>query len=130
MPDTAPAPGAWNDDAPLPRAMPGGRYLISGRASSDAATRVRKRRRDGVSETVVSVLVERDPDEVDEYPPAATLRCTLYGPAADVEHAASLCRGDPVRAVGFHHHRPPVRYGRPERMLWLTCIELGPARVH
>ena len=91
---------------------------------------MRRRPRDGVHETVVSVLVERDPDEVDEYPPAATLRCTLYGPAADVEHAASLCKGDLVRAVGLRHYRTPVRYGSDERMLWLDCVELGPARVH
>ena len=110
--------------------MPGGRYLISGRALADAAVRVRKRRRDGVHETVVSVLVERDPDEVDEYPAAATLRCTLRGPAAAVEPAVQLRRGDLVRAVGFHHYRIPVRYGSPERMLWLDCVELGPARVH
>ncbi len=130
MPDTGPAPGAWNDDAPLPRTMPGGRYLISGRAAADAAVRVRRRRRDGVSETVVSVLVERDPDEVDTYPAGARIRCTLYGPAADVEHAALLRRGDLVRAVGFHHHRLPVRPNSDERMLWFDCFELGPARVH
>ena len=130
MPDTASAPGAWNDDAPLPRPTPGGGYLISGSASSDATVRVRKRRHDGVPEAVVSVLVERDPDEVDVYPPAAAVLCTLHGPAAAVEPAAQLRRGDRVRAVGFHHYRFSVRNDGDVRKITLDCTELGPARVH
>ena len=130
MPDPARAPGAWDPAAPLPRATPGGGYLISGSAAGDAAVRVRKRPRDGVSETVVSVLVERDPDDVAVYPPAAVVLCTLYGPAAAVEPAALLRKGDRVRAVGFHHLRVPVRFGGDVRKITLFCRELGPARVH
>ena len=129
LPETTRQPGAWNDDAPLPRPTPGGGYLISGTASSDATVRVRKRH-DGVPEAVVSVLVERDPDDVDVYPPAAAVLCSLYGPAAAVEPAALLRRGDRVRAVGHHHLRVPVRCGGDVRRITLFCRELGPGRVH
>ena len=130
MTDTASAPGTWNPDAPLPRPTPGGGHLISGTAAGDATTQVRRRRRDGVPETVVSVLVERDPDEVDIHPPAATVLCYFRGPAAAVEHAALLRKGDRVRAVGHHFLRIPVRFGGDVRRITLFCAELGPARVH
>ena len=130
MPETIRQPGTWDPAAPLPRPTPGGGYLISGRASSDATVRVRKRRHDGVPEAVVSVLVERDPDDVDVYPPAAAVLCDFRGPAAAVEHAVLLRKGDRVRAVGHHHLRIPVRFGGDVRKITLFCRELGPARVH